>query len=87
MNTDNTNTSPLVDDEMEYTANAEVVTQEIIKANDPSPFAQLVKSVVHLGEDGGRRLDNLTNEKPYQALLVAGGVGLALGLLITSLRK
>ena len=74
------------DDEFEYSADAEVVTQEVIRRYNPSPLGQLVKSIVNNAEDGSEKVVKYAKQKPYQSIAIAGLAGMILGMICSSRR-
>ncbi|MEM9444896.1 MAG: hypothetical protein AAGA18_06035 [Verrucomicrobiota bacterium] len=74
-------------DEFDHSANAEVVTQEIIKRYKPSPLGQIVKTVVDCTEGNSQKVIRYAKKKPYQSIAIAGLTGILIGAICTARKR
>lgn len=71
----------MMDDEFDFSANAEVLTREVMEEyQDPSALGRMVKTVVCTARQSSKQALSYAKANPGTTLLVAGGIGILLGV-------
>jgi|GEM_PF-5077388 len=73
----------LLDEDMDHQADAEVLLTELLRDSQQGPLKKVVASVLSTAGEGVSELRHLYERRPYGGLLIAGCVGLALGLVVS----
>jgi ElaB/YqjD/DUF883 family membrane-anchored ribosome-binding protein len=73
----------LLDDDVDHLADAEVLMTELLRDSQQGALKKAVNSVLSTAEDGVGELRSLYERKPYYGLLLAGCIGLAVGLVVS----
>lgn len=73
----------MLDDEMDHLADAEVLVTELLRDSQQGALKKAVNSVLTTAEDSVGELRSLYERKPYYGLLLAGCIGLAVGLVVS----
>lgn len=71
------------DDAMDHLADAEVLMSELLRDSQQGALKKAMNSVLSTAEEGVGELKSLYDRKPYHGLLLAGCLGLALGLIVS----
>ena len=72
-----------LDDEMDHLADAEVLMTELLRGSQEGGLKKAVNSVLNTAEEGVGELRSLYERKPYYGILLAGCIGLAVGLVVS----